>query len=381
MKLRIPSMLVAVMILAAPVLAQQAQPTPAEPAAPDTRARPAPAGGYLSNLPGDEHYKYVVRRGDTLWGLAGRFLDNPFEWPLIWQENPQVEDPHWIYPGDILTIIPEEVLRLRKIASLPVTGQGGRVEAAGPRPAETAAFQLTGPGETQVTFSPNRLMGFMSAEELTNTIGSVSGSPLARKNYGFPDLIYIDVGEGSGIKVGDKFTVFRLVKNVKHPVTHKKLGYHVLTLGTVEVVVVYPSMSTVKITYSNEEILSGDKITPLLDLPRTVEFRDVTQQYQTEPLEAYILLSKSELPAMGRDEIAYIDVGKEDNVEPGMLFTVYEPGKLARNPETNKKELKADEIIGELVVLMTSATYSTVLITKSTREFAPGEHLRSRRYP
>jgi|GEM_PF-1493748 len=379
MKLRILTISVAIVMLAAPAFAQQAQPTPAAPSgAEGKRAGPQ---GPTQALPDNDHYKYVVRRGDTLWALAGRFMDNPFNWPLIWQENPQIEDPHWIYPGDVLLIIPEEVLRLRKIASLPVTNQGGHAEAAGPsRPQETAAFQLTGPGETQVTFTPNRLIGFMSEEELSNTVGSISGSPIPRISFGSPDLLYIDVGEESGIKVGDKFTVFRLIKNVRHPVTHKKLGYQVLTLGSVEVVVVYPSLSTVKITYSNQAINIQDRVIPLLDMPRTVEFRDAPKQYQTEPLEAYIITNRDNLLTFGRNDIAYIDVGKEEGVAPGMLFTVYVPGKEGKGRKRGVEDTP-DEVIGEVVVLMAGQEYSTVLITKSTREFHSGSHIRSRRYP
>ncbi len=49
--------------------------------------------------------RYVIKKGDTLWGISGKFFRNPFDWQDIWKKNQFIVDPHWIYPGQTITLL------------------------------------------------------------------------------------------------------------------------------------------------------------------------------------------------------------------------------------------------------------------------------------
>ena len=82
------------------------QRTETAPVVTEQSPRPPPDAN-IQPVPGTPE-EYVIQRGDTLWDLSQKFLNNPWYWPKIWSNNPYIENPHWIYPGNKLRIVPGE---------------------------------------------------------------------------------------------------------------------------------------------------------------------------------------------------------------------------------------------------------------------------------
>jgi hypothetical protein len=105
---------------------------------------------------GDHPDTYVVQRGDTLWDIAGRFLKRPWLWPEIWQANPQIKNPHWIYPGDQLTLVYVE--GRPTLVSSSARSENGRMSPHARAESLDSAVAAVPLSEVQPFLTPSRML-------------------------------------------------------------------------------------------------------------------------------------------------------------------------------------------------------------------------------
>ena len=218
---------------------------------------------------------YIIKRGDTLWDLSGRFLNDPFLWPKLWQSNQYITNPHWIYPGNPIRFYPFEEVKVPpvkpveikppevkppevkpEIARKPLVEEKPVEEAAPPvRPPEVALKPEAIPPEEE------RWAGFLTKEEFPSIGVVVESKEVGRLIMAEGDIVYLAFKTRDPIDIGERFTIFRTSPVIKHPLTGKNLGRKVSILGECKIIGAHDAMYTAQIFKSYRAIERGDRLT------------------------------------------------------------------------------------------------------------------------
>jgi hypothetical protein len=136
----------------------------------------------------DHPDSYTVVEGDTLWGIAGRFLNNPWQWPEIWQANDQIANPHLIYPGDVISLVYVDGKPM--LTSGRVIGQRPNLEKLSPRVRDMGGRRAVGPiplSELQAFLQHTRVLSDADARSLPYVVGNEQSRIRATQM----DLVYV----------------------------------------------------------------------------------------------------------------------------------------------------------------------------------------------
>jgi LysM domain len=346
---------------------------------------------------------YTVRPGDTLWDLSGRFLNNPWYWPKVWSFNPELVNPHWIEPGNVLKFYPsqeESPMRVEPVTTAeggaPVTGPTAAEEPTdleAPRELESLSradmkapvpmedrdeVAVVGPYKVGYV-APKSIMirrdSFVTPSQLEES-GSIVAAFEEKLMLSTSDRAYAHFKGEPPNKLGENYVVYETVREIYHPLTGELLGYQTRILGSAVVVAKDPRAVTLIIGTSLAPIERGALLGPWIDQP----YRPVKAREATVELDARIVGTRLEVVTqIAEQSVVFIDKGKADGVEEGNVFKVMRSGDPYGLPLTkahlsppNDPSLPA-EVLGELMVIEVKETTSTALVMKSRRELLIGD--------
>lgn len=309
---------------------------------------------------------YVVKKGDTLWGLSDRFMKDPFYWPDLWSRNPaRIVNPHFIYPGQKLKIYPDRIEV--EAVSEPAVKKTAEMPNAVAAPAEPEQ------AVEERRFAVNGGEGFIAGAEF-KPVGFVIAGQHSRQIFAVDDVIYTDIGTERNGRVGDRFTAFKRHSAISHPITNQILGYKVVPLGIVELTELAKKSSKALITDTYFEIEPGAALLPYKNMKK-----EIALKASEIDLSGYIVETRSGIQAIAAGDIAYIDLGVLQGITPGnVLYVVREPKVEISYFSKSQYDLPVD-VIGAVVVVEAAENTATVLVIKSIDTIYKGDRLEMKR--
>jgi hypothetical protein len=291
--------------------------------------------------------RYVVVRGDTLWGISERFTDSPWRWPEIWNFNrEQIRNPHWIYPGDVIVLD-------RVSGTLSIAGADGKPAAPGAPggPGDAAGAPADRPGlgvgsaAGTVKLSP-RVRAESTARDAIPSIPPSAIEPfLSRPLVIEPDgldnaptiiatednRVIIEAGNqayvrGMGDSKEENWFIYRRGKALIDPDTNVTLGYEAIYLGTARITRA-GDPATVRLTTVTQEVGRGDKLLPV-GVPEVPKYAPHAPAVFMQGRVIGIYGGLGKVGEAGPQQIITLNRGRSDGVEVGHVFALYRPGPL-----------------------------------------------------
>jgi len=303
-------------------------------------AAPAPAMAQVSGssmsvpLATDAPERYVVKKGDTLWDIAAVFLRDPWYWPEIWYVNPSVQNPHLIYPGDVLNLVwvdgkprvtlgTEGTVRLSpQVRTEPLTGAIRAI------PYELLMTFVGRP--SLIERSEIKKVPYVVGMRDRHIVGSTTNEVYA-SGLGEPP-------------VGTRYSVVNIGDELRDPDDGDLLGYIGHYAGTGQVIqtsgAVVPGAESVfkmrreknlthlRITDTSREILQGDKL-----FPAEVDVGDdfVLSAPSNEDILGQVISIVDGVYVAGRYQVVAINRGKRHGLAPGNALGVFYRGEEVRD--------------------------------------------------
>ena len=308
---------------------------------------------------------YKVVKGDTLWDISGRFLQQPWRWQEVWKKNPQIKNPDLIYPGDLITLTyvdGQPVLQVQRNGAGSIAGQGSR-SFSGNDNKLRPEIRSSAVSEAITVIPVETVRPFITKPEVVSAT-KLDESPyivaLSDKRViaGAGDKIYV-----RSIEAGDhnSYLIYHKGEVYTDPESKEILGYEAKYIANTELVR-YGDPATLKIIKARQEVAEGDRLLPVSSA--SIQFNYFPHAPQ-KLIEGHIISVMDGVSLIGQYSVIVLDRGIKDGVEVGHVMEINQFGGSVLDkvsaPRDDKVKLP-DERAGILMVFRTFERVSYALV-------------------
>ena len=310
-------------------------------------------GAVPLELKSDHPTTYVVKRGDTLWDISGRFLTRPWRWPELWRANPQIRNPHLIYPGDTLTLVyrdgrptleltrGERYLGDRSYKLSPVVREEIHEKAIAPIPVDAIAPFLNRP--IVIDADSYDLLPYVVSSADQHLVNGGGGRIYVRGKLDPNVKRYAIFRKGDPLRRSkyskkndwDKFWARKQNKD------SDVLGYIALDVGEAVRADRYASdPAKFDLVRTYREVLNGDRLIPQFE---SDEFPQFVPHAPNNQIIGNIVSVVDGVEQIGRHQVVVLNVGTKDGIEPGHVLAINQSGLIADDKTATEQREKEDD--------------------------------------
>jgi len=329
---------------------------------------------------------YTIKGGDTLWGLAQQFYKNAYLWPQLWEANTWITDAHWIYPGDTI-LVEGETSANANVATTTQPSGNASASTAAPEPSENTPLPTinVAPAAAPIPLGteadvycygyigdpneslPNRITSFEDVEmtyhpHVLEQTDSMSGG----------DLVYVDGGSATGVIPGETYLLVMPGDMVTHPLSGATIGRQYEYIGQLRILCGDDTHSRAIITQACREVPRGARLKPMPQLPIPIARVPDVPAFCDPPsarTNGFIIQAQGFQQIIGVGELIQINLGKDDQLQPGDFMTVYR-----ESPEPGQPR----QVLGEIGILTTESHTATARVVAMRRSMEIGDHVEAR---
>ena len=297
----------------------------------------------------DHPEQYTVVKGDTLWGISARFLQQPWRWPDIWGVNPQIDNPHLIYPGDVVSLTYQDgqpILNLQRGAGQLVSGRNVKLSPTIRSTDNDEAIRTIPIDAIQQFLKRPIVLDDNEIEQWPYVVSSYDEHLIATTG----NTIYVrGIPEDSDVA---RYSIYRKGEPYVNPKRNGEgegevLGYEAIYVGDATIKQNGDPASAI-ITVVDREVLKGDRLIPQTDEEISAEF---IPRPTTNEVAGNILSVVDGVAQIGQYQVVVLNLGKEQGIEAGNVLGIYQAGYVVQDkvgPNIRKSDAQEAAELQEL---------------------------------
>jgi len=335
-----------------------------------------PLGAFAQEAPAEtakssEGIVHTVVAGDTLWDLSAKYLGSPWKWTEIWERNRFLTNPHYIYPGIQVVIVPPGPREIA-LGQEPASGSGPAETVAAVAPPVEAVTPVVRPvPPPRVPYLTIKPSDFVRAGEFSKKapegIGKIQAGRDPKVGFVDGDQVYLSLRKE--IPEGQLLGVYRVRGPIGSPGKRPVSGYVTYLIGVIQAGPIRDGQPTGRVRQSFEDLTRDDLISE--EIPA---YTPVRIDPGADGIPSTVITGRLLNEQLAQGDFVYLDRGASSGVAVGNVFRLFTPTGAAAGAaptSVSGKILYADVAVA--VVVRVSPEFSTAYVTNSTQPFAAGD--------